>query len=156
VLIGKNLSAMLFIMLEIVSVTAVCAVLGMPIDPLKLAEAYAVAAVISVFLLGAGNMLSVNNARGTNPSSSFRSGAAGRVQAILFVIYPIAFLPAGLAYLARWAFNSEAALFAVLAFDLAIGIVVYRIALGSAVEAAERTKEKMLAALTAGDGPITG
>jgi ABC-2 type transport system permease protein len=156
VLIGKNLSAMLFIMLEIVSVTAVCAVLGMPIDPLKLAEAYAVAAVISVFLLGAGNMLSVNNARGTNPSSSFRSGAAGRVQAILFVIYPIAFLPAGLAYLARWAFNSEATLFAVLAFDLVIGMVVYRIALGSAVEAAERTKEKMLAALAAGDGPITG
>ena len=33
VMIGKNLSALLFIGLEIVSVTAVCAVLGMPLDP---------------------------------------------------------------------------------------------------------------------------
>ncbi len=156
VLMGKNLSAMMFIALEIISVTAVCAVLGMPIDAHKLAEAYSVAAVISVFLLGAGNMMSVNNARGTNPSSSFRSGAAGRVQAILFVIYPIAFLPAGLAYLARWAFKSEWALYGVLAVDMLIALVVYRVALDTAVAAAERTKEKMLGALAAGDGPITG
>ncbi len=32
VLIGKNLSALLFIVLEILAVTAVCAVLGMPLE----------------------------------------------------------------------------------------------------------------------------
>lgn len=156
VLIGKNISAMMFISLEILAVTTVCAVLGMPISAIKLLEAYSVAAVISVFLLGAGNLMSVNNARGTNPSSSFRSSAAGRVQAILFVVYPIAFLPAALAYLARWAFKSEFALFGVLAVDMAIALIVYRVALDSAVTAAEKTREKMLAALSAGDGPITG
>jgi len=156
VLIGKNISAMMFISLEILAVTTVCAVLGMPISAIKLLEAYSVAAVISVFLLGAGNLMSVNNARGTNPSSSFRSSAAGRVQAILFVVYPIAFLPAALAYLARWAFKSELALFGVLAVDMAIALIVYRVALDSAVTAAEKTREKMLAALSAGDGPITG
>jgi ABC-2 type transport system permease protein len=156
VLIGKNISAMMFISLEILAVTAVCAVLGMPITAAKLLEAYSVAAVISVFLLGAGNLMSVNNARGTNPSSSFRSSAAGRVQAILFVVYPIAFLPAALAYLARWAFKSEWALYAVLAVDMAIALIVYRVALDSAVAAAEKTREKMLTALAAGDGPITG
>jgi len=156
VLIGKNISAMMFITLEILAVTTVCAVLGMPISAIKLLEAYSVAAVISVFLLGAGNLMSVNNARGTNPSSSFRSSAAGRVQAILFVVYPIAFLPAALAYLARWAFKSELALFGVLAVDMAIALIVYRVALDSAVTAAEKTREKMLAALSAGDGPITG
>jgi ABC-2 type transport system permease protein len=156
VLIGKNISAMMFISLEILAVTAVCAVLGMPISAAKLLEAYSVAAVISVFLLGAGNLMSVNNARGTNPSSSFRSSAAGRVQAILFVVYPIAFLPAALAYLARWAFKGEWALYAVLAVDMAIALIVYRVALDSAVAAAEKTREKMLTALSAGDGPITG
>lgn len=156
VLIGKNLSAVFFILLEISAVTIVCACLGMPLNPVRLAEAYSVAAVLTIFLLGAGNLLSIHQARAVNPATSFRTGAAGRVQAMLFVIYPVASIPAGLAYLARWAFSSEAAFFAVLAFDAVVAIVIYRIALQSAVEAAERLKETMIAALSAGDGPIAG
>lgn len=156
VLIGKNLGAILFILLEIFAVTAVCAVLGMPLDPLKLAEAFAVAGVVSIFLLGAGNLMSVRQARGVNPDSSFRSGAAGRIQAILLVVYPIAFLPAGLAYLARYAFRSELAFFGVLCLDAMAGAIVYKIALDSAVESASRMKEKIVASLAAGDGPISG
>ena len=156
VLIGKNLGAILFIMLEILAVTAVCAVLGMPLDPLKLGEAFAVAGVVSIFLLGAGNLMSVRQARGVNPDSSFRSGAAGRVQAILMVVYPVAFLPAALAYLARYAFNSELAFFGVLAFDAIVGAILYRLALDSAVESASRMKERIVTALAAGDGPISG
>jgi ABC-2 type transport system permease protein len=156
VLMGKNLSATLFIVLEFVAVTTVSASLGMPIDPLKLGEAFAVAAVISLFLLGAGNLMSVHQPRGVNPESSFRSSAAGRVQSLLFVVYPIAFAPTALAYLARWAFDSELAFFAVLAFDAVAGVVVYRVATQSAVQSAERLKETFLAALAAGDGPIAG
>jgi ABC-2 type transport system permease protein len=154
VLIGKNISALMFIALEILAVTLVCGLLGMPITIVKLAEAYSVAGVISVFLLAAGNLLSVHNARGVNPATSMRTGAAGRVQAMLFVIYPIAFLPAGIAYVARWVFSSEAALFATLGVDLVIGAIVYRVALQSAADAADRLRERMLTALAAGDGPI--
>jgi ABC-2 type transport system permease protein len=154
VLIGKNLSAVFFILLEISAVTIVCACLGMPLNPVRLAEAYAVAAVLTLFLLGAGNLLSIHQARAANPATSFRSGAAGRVQALLFVIYPVASIPAGLAYLARWATGSEVAFFAVLTFDAAVAMIVYRIALQSAVEAAERLKESMITALSASDGPI--
>jgi len=93
-------------------------------------------------------------ARAVNPATSFRSGAAGRVQAMLFVIYPVASIPAGLAYIARWATGSEAAFFGVLAFDALVAMIVYRIALQSAAEAAERLKESMIAALSAGEGPI--
>jgi ABC-2 type transport system permease protein len=154
VLIGKNLSAVFFILVEISAVTLVCASLGMPLKPVRLAEAYSVAGVLTIFLLGAGNLLSIHQARAVNPATSFRTGAAGRVQAMLFIIYPVAFIPAGLAYLARWAFDSETAFFGVLAFDAAIAVIVYRIALESAVEAAQRIKESMIAALSAGDGPI--
>jgi ABC-2 type transport system permease protein len=156
VLIGKNLSAVFFIALEISAVTIACASLGMPLNPRRLAEAYSVAGVLTLFLLGAGNLLSIHQARAVNPATSFRSGAAGRVQAMLFVIYPVASIPTGFAYLARWATGSEAAFFGVLAFDAAVAMVVYRIALQSAVEAAERMKESMIAALSAGDGPIAG
>ena len=72
----------------------------------------------------------------------------------LFVIYPIAFLPVGLAYFARWALDSQAAFFGVLAIDAALGLVFYKIALDSAVEAADRLKEKIVTALSRGDGPI--
>jgi ABC-2 type transport system permease protein len=154
VLIGKNLSAVFFIVVEISAVTIVCACLGMPLNPVRLAEAYSVAAVLTLFLLGAGNLLSIHQARAANPATSFRSGAAGRVQAMLFVIYPVASIPAGLAYIARWATGSEAAFFGVLAFDALVAIIVYRIALQSAAEAAERLKESMIAALSAGEGPI--
>jgi ABC-2 type transport system permease protein len=154
VLIGKNLSAVFFILVEISAVTIVCASLGMPLNPLRLAEAYSVAAVLTIFLLGAGNLLSIHQARAVNPATSFRTGAAGRVQAMLFIIYPVASIPAGLAYLARWAFDSEAAFFCVLAFDAVVAIIVYRIALQSAVAAAERLKETMMTALSAGEGPI--
>ena len=154
VLIGKNLSAVFFILVEISAVTIVCATLGMPLNPIRLGEAYSVAGVLTLFLLGAGNLLSIHQARAVNPATSFRTGAAGRVQAMLFIIYPVASIPAGLAYLARWAFNSEVAFFGVLAFDAVVAVIVYRIALNSAVEAAQRLKESMITALSAGDGPI--
>ena len=156
VLVGKNLGAIMFIGLEILAVTVVCAVAGMPLSPMKFVEALAVAGVVSLFLLGAGNMMSVRQARGVNPDSSFRSGAAGRVQAVLFMVYPLASVPAGLAYLARYAFRSEAAFFGVLALDAVVGTIVYRLALESAVESANGMKEKIVAALSAGEGPIAG
>ena len=156
VLIGKNLTALFFIGLEIGAVTLVCAALGMPLNPMRLAEALSVALVLSVFLMGAGNLLSIRQARGVNPENSFRRGAAGRVQAMLFLVYPVAFIPAGLAYLARYAFESQLAFFAVLVFDAVLALAIYKIALDSAVEAAEERKEQMISALSAGDGPIAG
>lgn len=154
VLIAKNLGALFFIVLEISAVSLVCALLGMPVNPSRLAEAYLVAGVTSIFLLAAGNVMSIRQARGVNPAATFRANAAGRIQAMLFVIYPVAFLPAGLAYLARYAFDSEPVFFGVLVFDGAMGLILYRIALDSSVAAAELGKEKMVAALSAGDGPI--
>jgi ABC-2 type transport system permease protein len=155
VLIGKNLSAVFFILLEITVITLLCGILGMPLRPRMLAESLGVAAVISIFLLAAGNQLSIRQARAMNPAASFRSGASGRVQAILFVIWPIVFVPVGLAYLARYAFASQAAFFAVLALDAMIGAIVYKLSLDSAVAAAEQLKEQIVTSLSRGEGPIT-
>ena len=155
VMISKNLSALFFIVLEIGMIALVCGLLGMPMHPITIAESFSVAGVISIFLLAAGNQLSIRQPRAMNPAASFRAGASGRVQAILFVIYPIAFVPIGLAYLARYAFGSEAAFFGVLAVDAAIAAVVYKLSLDSAVAVADRVKEQMIATLSRGDGPIT-
>ena len=77
------------------------------------------------------------------------------MQALLLLVYPLVGLPIGLAYLARWAFDSQAAFLGVIAFDLAIGAVFYKIALDSAVQAAEHLKETMVAALSEGSGPVS-
>jgi len=154
VLVGKNLTALFFIFLEITIVTVVCGLLGMPLGVRRLAEAFGVAMVASLFLLSAGNIQSIREARAVNPAVSFRRGAAGRLQAMLFVIYPITFAPIVLAFLARYAFASEQAFFLVLAADGALGLILYRLALESAASTAERMKEKMVAALSSNDGPI--
>jgi ABC-2 type transport system permease protein len=154
VLIAKNLTALIFITLEIGMIALVCLVLGMPLDARRLVEAFAVGGVISILLLSAGNVLSVRQPRAANPSASFRTAGSGRVQAVLFVVYPIVFAPVALAYLARYAFDSQAAFFGMLALDAIGGLVLYKVALESAMETAERSKEKIIEALSRGDGPI--
>ncbi|MEQ1884421.1 MAG: hypothetical protein ABL967_05120 [Bryobacteraceae bacterium] len=154
VLIAKNVTSVFFIFLEICVVTTVCALLGMPVDAVTLAEAVSVTSVICLFLLSAGNQQSIRQARGVNPATSFRSGSAGRIQAMLLLLYPIAFAPVALAFLARFAFESEAAFFGVLAIDAVLGAIIYKFALESAVAAGEKLKEKMIAALSAADGPV--
>jgi ABC-2 type transport system permease protein len=75
---------------------------------------------------------------------------------MLFAIYPVAFAPVALAYLARYAFDKQAAFYVVLALDAVAALVLYRIGLDSAVQSADRLRERMIAALSAGDGPIAG
>ena len=71
------------------------------------------------------------------------------------MIYPVVSLPIALAYLARWAFESEPAFYAVMAFCSALGAVIYWVAMDSAVEAAEARKEKLVATLSEGEGPVS-
>jgi len=156
VLIAKNLSATFFIALEMTAVTLVCGLIRMPLDLRRISEAYSVAAVITIFLLAAGNLLSIHHARGVNPGTQIRSNAAGRLQAMLLVIYPVAFIPVAIAYLARHVFESEWSFFGVLLFDAVAGFITYRISLDSAARAADRMKEQMIANLSVGANPIAG
>jgi ABC-2 type transport system permease protein len=153
-LVAKNISAAMFIALEVSVITLVCALLRLPMDAFRLAEAYAVPAVITTFLLAVGNLVSVQNARATNPQASLRTSAAGRVQGLLFLIYPAAFAPAGLAYLAGWALKSRLAFFGVLGIMAVIGGVVYKVALDSAAQRALNRREAIVTALSQGEGPI--
>jgi ABC-2 type transport system permease protein len=155
ILAAKNLTAFFFIVVEIGVVTAVCILLGMPFDSRRVWEAYGVAAVIMLLLFAAGNQLSIHQARGVNPADSLRTGAAGRLQAMLFLVYPVTFAPVGMAYLARYAFGSQAVLYGMLVLDAAVALLVYWISLDSAAQAAVTSKERMLAALSTGDGPIS-
>jgi uncharacterized membrane protein YjgN (DUF898 family) len=120
----------------------------------QVAETLMVVGICAVYLLGLGNMASVNYPRPLNPENVSRGGSSGRSQGLLLLFYPVALMPVFLAYLARWALKSELAFLAVLAIAAVIGCVVYWIGLDSAVIAARAKREQLFLALTQGEGPI--
>ncbi len=156
VLIAKNLAGLFFTFLEMTLITIVCLLLRMPVTPQRFFEATAVAVVLSFFLLAFGNLTSTHNPRPVDPAKSMRSGVASRTQMVTLLIYPLSFLPIGLAYLARYAFASEAAFYGVLLLDAGLGAVVYRIALESSVSRATLQREGMIDALSKNEGPMSG
>jgi len=119
---------------------------------LKILEAYLVTPVVALYLLSAGNLSSVHVPRALNAERVAQGGSAGRSQAFMFFVYPLALLPVLLAYGARYAFDSNFAFFAFLAFAAALGAVVYWVALDSAVKAAERRRELIITELHARRG----
>ncbi len=154
VLIGKNLAAVLFVLLEVAAIALVCTLLYLPITLLQIGEAFSVIAVLTSFLLAIGNLSSLYNPRAVNPSKSFRTGASGRTQALLMLAFPLSLIPVAVAYLARYAFHTEFAFFGVLLIAAAIGTMVYSYSMQNAVEASETRKEQVIVALSHGDGPI--
>jgi len=56
--------------------------------------------------------------------------------------------------LARYAFDTEAAFFAVLLVAAGLGGIVYAFSMESAVKAAGERKEQIISALSRGEGPI--
>ena len=153
-LIAKNISAILFVSLAILLAVIVCLLIGIPLSLRSVAESFAVAAVASPLLLAAGNFMSVRNPRGLNPQDSMRAGASGRTQGLLLLVYPAAFLPVSLAYIARWLFRSELVFFAVLAVIGVMVGIVYKIGLDSAARQAMERREAMISALSQGQGPV--
>jgi ABC-2 type transport system permease protein len=154
VLVAKNIAAMFFILLEIALIALSCAILQMPVTFASASEAFAVTVVLTLIMQAIGNLISTRYPRAIDPAQSWRSGSVGRVQAYLLFLYPVASAPIFLAYGARYAFESEVALYAVLLIDFVIGLIVYAIALQSSVETAETRKEDMILALSSSQGPI--
>jgi ABC-2 type transport system permease protein len=117
-------------------------------------ETLFVVATCSLYLLAVGNMASVNYPRAINPERVSQGGGSGKVQGMLILFYPLALLPVVLAYLARYAFDSQLAFDAVMVLAAGIGGVVYWIGLSSAVDSAGRKREMMMQELSKNDGPI--
>ncbi len=154
VLAAKNLAAAFFVLAEVTAIAVVCALLRLPVSVSRLSEAYSVTAVLCLYMLAVGNLSSTHFPRAVDPAQSWRSGGVGRFQAMLLLLYPVLAAPILLAYLARYAFGSSLAFYAVLAVAAASAGVVYWIATDSAVSAAEQRKERILAALGQGQGPV--
>ena len=154
VLIGKNIASMFFVYLEVLVLGGIALVLRLAGGWPKLLEMLVVVAVCSLYMLGVGNLSSVQYPRGMSPERVAHGGSSNRFQGIIFLVYPLALLPVALAYLARYAFGSQVAFLLVLGIAAIIGAVVYWTATESAVGTARHRREQILRELSNGDGPV--
>jgi ABC-2 type transport system permease protein len=153
-LAGKNVAAALFILVEMAAVTMASVLLRVRISKGQIVEAFLVTAIVGLYLLAIGNMSSVHFPRAMNPERVSQGGAASRMQALIFVFYPVALLPVFLAFWARYVFSSDLIFYLILAFAAVLAIVVYAIAMESAVGAARERREKLLMELSRSEGPV--
>ncbi len=155
VLAAKNIVAAFFVLLEILLVTAVCLLFRLALEPAQIVEALLVTAVLLLYFLSIGNLSSTHFPSPVDPSQSWRSRGAGRFHLLLLVIYPLVSIPVGLAYLARWAFDSQAAFYMMLVVAAGFGALMYWVAMESAVAAAHDRREKIISELSQGQAPVS-
>jgi ABC-2 type transport system permease protein len=154
VLAGKNLAAAFLVFMEITAIALVCALLRLPLSGRQILEAFAVTCVITLFIMAVGNLSSLYNPRAVNPVKAMKTAAQSRSQALMMLAFPITLVPVALAYLARYAFDTEWAFFGVLLFSGAIGVLMYFYSMQSSLKAAVDRREQIIGALSSGEGPI--
>jgi ABC-2 type transport system permease protein len=74
---------------------------------------------------------------------------------MLLFIYPVIALPVLLAFLARYALQSDVAFYGVLIVVATTGALIYRFALNATVGHVERNRERLLEQLSVGEGPVS-
>jgi ABC-2 type transport system permease protein len=154
VLAGKNLAAAFLVLMEITAIALVCALLRLPLSGLQILEAFGVTCVITLFILAVGNVSSLYNPRAVNPMKAMKTAASSRAQALLMLAFPVTLAPVALAYLARYAFDTEWAFFGVLICGAMVGVMAYLYSMQSALKAADERREQIIGALSSGEGPI--
>jgi ABC-2 type transport system permease protein len=154
VLAGKNIAAMVYIYLEVAAIILVMSALRLSAGWGQSVETLIVVGICALYMLALGNLGSVYYPRGLSGDRVSSGGGRG-FQGFLFLVYPIALMPVGLAYLARYAFENEVIFGVILAFSGVIGGVFYYFALESSVKAAARRREDLMQELSQSDGPVT-
>ena len=150
VLRAKNIAALCFIALETLAVLIFVLLLRIRLSAFSVVAGMAISVVVSVFLVSAGNLISVSMPRPIDPSSTFRKQAGGRMQLWLLLSSVGMLVLVAFPFLARWALQADWPFFAVLLIELAIGAIFYGIALESAVERGLRDRERIAQVLSGG------
>jgi ABC-2 type transport system permease protein len=154
VVLAKNLTALIMLLLEIAMVGLVVFALRLPITLEKVAESAAITLLFSLFLFSAGNLASMKYPRAVDPAQTWRNNSSAKVQGLLMLVYPALLAPIGLSYLARFAFDSQLAFYLVWAANLLVAAMAYGVSLDSAMEVAEREKERIVQTLSSGESLV--
>jgi ABC-2 type transport system permease protein len=151
---AKNLAAVFLVAVQAMAVPLLSLLFRMHVTPFSAISALLSSAVATVFLMAAGNLLSVHFPRPIDPRSAFRKQGASKIQLWLLGCSLGMFIMVGFAFLARWATDMEWVLPAVLGLEFAIGLLIYRISLQSTIEYALASQEQIVTALSKNTAPL--
>jgi ABC-2 type transport system permease protein len=116
--------------------------------------AVSASSVVGLFFISVGNLSSVTVPRAIDPSQTLRKQSGAQIQLWLLGCSVGMFVLVGLAFLARWALESDWALIGVLAVEFAVGLVVYAVSIDSVIERGIRDRERILQALSKTSSPV--
>lgn len=144
VFVAKNIVAFFIICFQVFMISLVCAAIGVPVTLSGIAEAAIAALVLTINMFAVGNQSSVRYPAGVNPDQSWNTASKAKFRIVLMLLFPIVSLPTSLAYLARYAFNSDAAFYAGMTIAAFIAIIFYLVSLDSAIEYARAKREEIV------------
>ena len=151
---AKNLTAVLFVAIQNAVVLITAILLRFTVTPLSILGGVCASAVVAIFFLSAGNLSSVNAPRSVDPAQTLRKQSSGHRQLLLAGCSIGMFALVGLGLLARWAVGTDWALIGVLAIEFGIGVIVFRIAMDSAIEKGLARREEIVEVLSQGGSQI--
>jgi ABC-2 type transport system permease protein len=153
-LVGKNIASLAFVYLEATILIVVTGLFRVSFGAAQIAEALSVVGICALYMMAMGNISSVHYPRALNPTRVSQGGASSRFQALVFLLYPVALVPVGLAFLARYAFDSAGVFYATLGLAAVIGSIVYWVSMDSAITSALVRRERMIQDLSSSEGPV--
>ena len=155
VLKAKNLAAVIFVALQSGVILLVACAARAPMTLKSITSGLLASAVVTVFLVATGNLSSFAMARPVDPKQTFKKQAGAKTQLWLLGCSIGLFILVGFAFLGRYALQSDWMFAAVLAFELLVGALVYRISLESAVKRGTRDREEIVQTLSRSASPVS-
>jgi ABC-2 type transport system permease protein len=152
-LIAKNITVMALLAPQVLLVSLIAHLLGIPSSPAKIFETFVVMAIAALFWFGLGNIFSVRAPRAMNPDKM--NQMANKLQSLTIFAAPFVLLPIVLAYWARAVFSNELVFAGILAIAGILGAIFYGVGLDSADRAAHARRESFVMELSRSDGPIS-
>ena len=154
-LVAKNLTTLVFALLEIALVCGVCLLIGLPVGIPESLEAFAVGLIALLYLMSVGNHMSVRHPVASNPDRISRAGPGHGLRAtVQFMLFPLSLLPLLAAYISRYRYDSLEGYVAVLALAATGGGTLYLVTLSRTVRYGRRHRELLLSHLTPGGAPV--
>ena len=144
VLRAKNIVAGLCVAAESIIVLTLTALLRQHIDLSQVGTSLGSAAVVGLFFVAIGNYTSVTIARPADSKQMLRRTGGGKMQLLMLGCSLGMAVLVGAALLARWAFDSPWAFPGVLAIEMIVAFIVYKVVTHSALEHSSTDRERMI------------
>jgi ABC-2 type transport system permease protein len=154
-ILGKNLAAAFFILMELLLTLLVTFVFRVPLTAQKIGESFLVSLIAALYLVSFGNITSTRMPRALNPEKVSQGGSSKAMNALVMLCFPLVLSPVVLAYWARSVFQNDLVFFGLLFLAAGIGAILYWLAMESACNVAWSRREKILDALSRGEGPVS-